>query len=108
MTWTPDTRRANTLGTVSLLAAVFAPFLFIYLAGMALPGKTVEWPRAFLIFVGPIGAVIAIVTGGMSRRSVDRPITGRIGFVVGIIELVVLGLLALLILAFHDAMMESL
>ena len=107
MAWSPDREAAEGLGVVSLISAVFAPFLFFFLAGQALPYDTVVWPRALLIFVAPVGAVVAIVTGAMSRRSADRPMIGRVGFVIGIVELVVLLLLALLILGFHDAMMES-
>jgi hypothetical protein len=95
----------QTLGLASLACAILAPILIVF--PMALYEADGQDTMG-LILLSPFVAVAAVVTGWPSGRHAGDPLTGRIGLVLGIIEVVFIGLIALFLFLMHDALNETL
>jgi hypothetical protein len=99
-----DRRAGQTLGLVSLACAILAPLL-IFLPLVAAPeGES----TVGLMLLAPFLAATAIVTGWPVRRRARDPLYGRIGFVLGIVEVVLIALMVLLLFMMQDALNETL
>jgi hypothetical protein len=89
---------------VSLASVVGAPLLLL-LAVAATPGPGAG-PVALAMC--PAAVILAIVAGWRSGQGANDPLSGRVGFVVGIVEAAVIGLFVLFSLLAWDQITESL
>jgi hypothetical protein len=98
----PQNPPAEPLDIVSLVAAIVSPAAFVLMAFMSNNGDAV---RVFF-YGGVLAAVVAVVTGFKSRRGVGRSTAGKVGFVLGLIEISVIVLFALFAWAAWDQITE--
>jgi hypothetical protein len=107
-----STARRSSWGEASLAAAAAFPLLF-FLPGFLSQVTRFRSPMLFgvnasMTVLCPIAAVVAIVAGRKARKEPERPLSGRIGFVLGIVEASLFLLAVLMVWALWDALHETL
>jgi hypothetical protein len=95
----------QTLGLVSLACGIVAPILIVLPLSLSQAdgNDTVGY-----LLLSPFVAVAAVVTGWPSGRHAGDPLTGRIGLVLGSIEVFYIALIALFLFLMQDALNEPL
>jgi hypothetical protein len=95
----------QTLGLVSLSCSILAPFL-LFLPFTLYPEEGEN--AAGFILLAPLAAIAAILTGWPSGRRAGDPLSGRIGLVLGILEVFAMALIVLFFVLAQDALNEPL